>query len=98
MLNGGVWNGQRIVPENYIRESIMPSAANTGYGYLWWLSDNGYHTRGFGGQEINVYPGRMGEQFAKRTTSPDKKVVAVVQATVTPSSKFYSDICENIIF
>ena len=84
MLNGGVWNGQQIVSADYIHESIMPSAANTGYGYLWWLTDKGYHARGFGGQEINVYP--------------DKNVVAVVQATVTPSSKFYSDICENIIF
>jgi CubicO group peptidase (beta-lactamase class C family) len=83
MLNGGMWNGQRIVTEAYVNESIKPSQADKGYGYLWWLSDRGYHARGFGGQEINVYP--------------DKNVVAVVQATVTPSSKFYSDICENII-
>ena len=83
MLNGGVWGGQRIVSEKYIADSIIPSPANKGYGYLWWLSYKGYHARGFGGQEINVYP--------------DKNIVAVVQATVTPSSKFYSDICENIV-
>ncbi|MCL2602865.1 MAG: beta-lactamase family protein [Defluviitaleaceae bacterium] len=83
MLNGGMWDGERIVSESYIKESIMPSKASAEYGLLWWLSDKGYHARGFGGQEINVYP--------------DKNIVAVVQATVTPSSKFYSDICENII-
>jgi len=83
MLNGGVWNEQRIVSETYIKDSIMPSQANNGYGFLWWLSNKGYHARGFGGQEINVYP--------------DKSVVAVIQATVTPSSKSYGDICEGII-
>jgi len=83
MLNGGIWQGQRIVSEAYIKKSVTPSQAERGYGYLWWLSDKGYHARGFGGQEINIYP--------------DKNIVAVVQATVTSSSKFYSDICENII-
>ena len=83
MLNRGVWEGRQIVSEAYIKDSIAPSQTNERYGYLWWLSDKGYHARGFGGQEINVYP--------------DKNVVAVVQATVTPLSKFYSDICENIM-
>jgi len=83
MSNSGIWEGERIVSEAFINDSIQPSQADAGYGYLWWLSDKGYHARGFGGQEINVYP--------------DKNVVAVVQATVTSSSKFYSDICDNII-
>jgi len=83
MLNGGVWKEQQLISETYVADSIRPSVASNDYGFLWWLSDKGYHARGFGGQEINVYP--------------DKNVVAVVQATVTPSSKFYSDICENIL-
>ena len=83
MLNGGMWEGQRIVSQNYVNESVMPSEANSGYGYLWWLSGNGYHAKGFSGQEINVYP--------------SKNVVAVVQATVTPSCKTYPDICEGIV-
>lgn len=83
MLNGGIWDGQQIVSSKFVNDSIKPSEANSGYGFLWWLSGKGYHARGFGGQEINIYP--------------SKKIVAVVQATVTPSSKFYSDICENIV-
>ena len=83
MLNGGIWEEQRIVSGAYIKESVMPSQADSGYGYLWWLTDKGYQAMGFGGQEINVYP--------------SKGVVAVVQATVTPSSKMYPDICRMIV-
>jgi CubicO group peptidase (beta-lactamase class C family) len=83
MLNSGKWDGEQIVPLPYIKESVIPSKADKGYGYLWWLSGKGYHARGFGGQEINIYP--------------DKNVVAVVQATVTPSCKMYPDICDSLI-
>ncbi|MCL2285218.1 MAG: beta-lactamase family protein [Firmicutes bacterium] len=83
MQNGGIFDGQRIVSQEYIRDSVAPSVANPGYGFLWWLSDKGYHARGFSGQEINVYP--------------SKNIVAVVQATVTPQNKHYPDICENIV-
>ena len=84
MLSSGMWEEQRIVSPKYINDSVLPSKANAGYGYLWWLSGMGYHAKGFAGQEINVYPA--------------KNIVAVVQATVTPSSKTYPDICENIVF
>jgi CubicO group peptidase (beta-lactamase class C family) len=83
MLHGGKWNGQQIISEEYAKAAISPSAADGGYGFLWWLSAKGYHGRGFGGQELNIYP--------------DENSVAVVLATVTPSSKSYGDICENII-
>jgi len=82
-LHGGVWNGRQIVSEEYIKTAVSPSESNKEYGCLWWLSDKGYHGRGFGGQELNVYP--------------DKNIVAVIQAKVTPSSKSYGDICENIV-
>lgn len=83
MLNIGTWSGQRIVSEDYVKSSITSSEPNSGYGFLWWLSDWGYHGRGYGGQELNIYPG--------------KNIVAVVQATATPRAKSYSDICENIV-
>lgn len=82
MLHGGQWNGQQIVSRDYVETAVKPSPANPSYGFLWWLSEGGYHGRGFGGQELNVYPG--------------ENVVAVVQATVTPSSKSYEDICVNV--
>lgn len=83
MLNDGIWNGQRIVSEEYIKSSITPFDANNSYAFLWWISNKGYHGRGYGGQELNVYP--------------DKNIVAVVQATATPKSKSYGDVCEIIV-
>lgn len=83
LLHGGEWNGEQILSKAYINAAITPSEVNPDYGFLWWLSNKGYHGRGFGGQELNVYP--------------DKKVVAVIQATVTPSNKRYPDICDNIL-
>jgi len=42
MLNGGVWNGQRLVDENYLYNLMHPAFedANTGYGYLTWLNED----------------------------------------------------------
>jgi len=82
MLHRGEWNKRQIVSEKYEKATVTPSEVNGGYGLLWWLSDRGFHGRGFGGQELNVYP--------------DNNVVAVVQATPTPSNKSYRDICENL--
>ena len=40
--NDGVWNGDQILPTNWVKESIQPSAADKlkQYGYQFWL--NGY--------------------------------------------------------
>ena len=42
MLNGGVWNGQRLVDENFLYNLSHASFedANTGYGYLTWLNED----------------------------------------------------------
>jgi hypothetical protein len=42
MLNGGVWNGQRLVDENYLYNLMHPAFedAHTGYGYLTWLNED----------------------------------------------------------
>ena len=70
MLNGGRWNGQQLIPADWIVESTKHhvKAADTGglgYGYLWWLpSDvrtgrewaNSYEANGNYGQYILVMP------------------------------------------
>ena len=38
MLNRGMWNEQRVLPEAWIAESLTPSALNPNYGLLWWLN------------------------------------------------------------
>ncbi|HET8997693.1 MAG TPA: serine hydrolase, partial [Acetobacteraceae bacterium] len=38
MLHQGAWNGQPILPERWIAESLTPCALNANYGLLWWLN------------------------------------------------------------
>lgn len=42
MVNGGVWNGQRLIDETYLYNQIHPAFedANTGYGYLTWMNED----------------------------------------------------------
>ncbi|MBN1875474.1 MAG: serine hydrolase [Anaerolineae bacterium] len=66
-LNGGMWEGKRIVSEAWIAESTqkhVTHSATSGYGYQWWLktyrvgtdSVDAYYASGWGGQQIMVFP------------------------------------------
>ncbi|MGB1249131.1 MAG: serine hydrolase domain-containing protein [Candidatus Promineifilaceae bacterium] len=63
-LNEGVWEGERLLSADYIRESTVnqlgDAKANGEYGYLWWLGDvNGsaaHIATGYGGQFLTVVP------------------------------------------
>jgi len=70
-LNNGTWQGKRIVPEDWVMESIYPHVkgekdmvSGTGYGYQWWSGPlkvqdrdiNTYYAAGHGGQYIVQIP------------------------------------------
>jgi hypothetical protein len=65
-LNGGVWEGERVVPEDWVRESSRVQA-ETGdywgddYGLGWWVMADEeipyFAASGRGGQRVGVYPG-----------------------------------------
>jgi CubicO group peptidase (beta-lactamase class C family) len=65
-LNGGKWDGQQIVPAEWVKLSVTPHVqlAEEGwkYGFQWWLGPHGkpqelaWAARGFGGQELLVIP------------------------------------------
>lgn len=69
-LNKGLWNGKRIVSEEWIDEStkswIYPTefGIGNGYGYQWWLNDfyqnskkyECYFAAGWGEQMMYVFP------------------------------------------
>lgn len=69
-LNKGIWDGKEILPEEYIRQSIMPNnlieevnpdAKVNFYGYSWWLIPEYkkqfvYYARGIQGQYVMVLP------------------------------------------
>jgi CubicO group peptidase (beta-lactamase class C family) len=62
-LRKGKWNNQQLLSEAWIRSARQPSAANTEYGFMWWLNtknqlkdlpENIYYANGFGGNFIVV--------------------------------------------
>lgn len=63
--NGGLWEGRRIVSEEWVRASVTPRAfvrEGTEYGYLWWLrafgprQDEAFFMTGSGGNKVLVFP------------------------------------------
>lgn len=66
-LNGGAWNGSRIVSEKWVKTSTQPHARiddQTEYGYFWWLksfkagekSYAAFFMSGNGGNKVAVFP------------------------------------------
>jgi CubicO group peptidase (beta-lactamase class C family) len=66
-LNGGTWNGARVVSEEWVEASTRPHARvddETEYGYLWWLRQfrsgdqtfPAYLMQGNGGNKVAVFP------------------------------------------
>lgn len=78
-LNGGVWNGNRIVSEKWVPDSTSEQSRwkqrDLPYGYLWWIDeqDNGYAAMGDGGNIIYV--------------SPDKNMVVASTSLFYPRAK-----------
>ena len=77
-LQKGIWNGKQIISKEYIEAAVSPSPQNSNYGYLWWLGQDWYGCRGYGGQAVTVFPGQ-------------NKIV-VNQATATSRPLAYEDI------
>jgi CubicO group peptidase (beta-lactamase class C family) len=60
-LNGGQWQGEQIVPADWVKAStqahIAAGTLSDGYGYQWWVDDGGYYMAiGYEGQFIYVVP------------------------------------------
>jgi len=66
MLNGGTWQGRRILGRDFVARASSPlyRIGERGYGYLWWSLDYPYQDRivrtsgalGAGGQVVTVVP------------------------------------------
>jgi len=70
-LHDGMWDGQRIVSSEWVKESVTPYFQTPAepeykdgfkYGFKWWLSklpdstEYVWMARGFGGQHLEVFP------------------------------------------
>jgi CubicO group peptidase (beta-lactamase class C family) len=66
MLNGGTWQGRRILSRDFVARASSPiyNLGSRKYGYLWWVVDYPYKGRklyafqalGAGGQNVTVIP------------------------------------------
>ncbi|MFC5218533.1 serine hydrolase domain-containing protein [Streptomyces coerulescens] len=65
-LNGGVWEGERLLPESWVAEATRSQVENAGvmpgddwqrgYGFTFWMSRHGYRGDGALGQFCIVLP------------------------------------------
>jgi CubicO group peptidase (beta-lactamase class C family) len=82
MANGGIANGRQIVSRDWVTAATTPDRAAIqfgnlyedyplGYGYQWWLFDNGhFEAQGVYGQFIYVAP-EEGVVIVKLSAWPD---------------------------
>jgi CubicO group peptidase (beta-lactamase class C family) len=76
-LDGGRWDGEQLVPADYVRESTTTPAMPTGpghdYAWQWWISEvddhPAFYALGSGGQAIEVVPDL--DLVAVVTSDPD---------------------------
>jgi CubicO group peptidase (beta-lactamase class C family) len=57
-LNGGIWEGQRLLPEEWVKNATT-SQRGAEYGYHWWIGKNSarsYYAYGLFGQFAFVFP------------------------------------------
>lgn len=53
---GGIWNGQRVLPADWVGASVTPKRGNP-YGYHWWVGPGAtYYAYGVFGQFAFVFP------------------------------------------
>jgi len=72
-LRGGKWGDQQIVPADYVKAALTPSAHGPDYGYLWWLNRSG---KGLPGLPANAFWAN-GAGTNSITVSPDQDLVVV---------------------
>jgi CubicO group peptidase (beta-lactamase class C family) len=100
-LMNGRWEGQQVVPESWVRESLKMHVEMTvkgqppsGYGYLWWVLAP--HWQGNGKQYVFAARGRLGQYIF---VVPEYDMVVVVYGdamtgpeTMKPMEVFYDRI------
>jgi CubicO group peptidase (beta-lactamase class C family) len=92
----GAWNGQQIVPADWIQQSTAPSTLNPDYGLFWWLISEpegpGYTAAGAGEQHITVLPKSRAVIVYLSDMQPDSEITAEdVKPSTTCSSLPFRD-------
>ena len=77
-LDGGRANGQQVMPEEWVRQSLSPQAMareDADYGYLWWLMKIP------NGKSVIVAPTMAGTGGNAVFILPEKRAVVVITTT-----------------
>jgi CubicO group peptidase (beta-lactamase class C family) len=75
MLHCGMWNGQRLLPDAWIEESLRPCALHPNYGLLWWLNTG--RTRYPSASETSFFASGAGGNIT--WIDPEHDLVAVMR-------------------
>ncbi len=99
VLNGGVYEGKRIVPEQWLLKSLktytQSDHSSNYYGYMWWKQEiGGYQALfacGYGGQYIFMFPELESIvvmtsflEYANELREYDKPIFKLLEETVIP--------------
>ena len=72
-LRGGKWGDRQILPPDYVKAAVSPSAHGPDYGYLWWLNTQG---KNYPGLPANAF-GAKGAGSNTIVVLPDQDLVVV---------------------
>jgi CubicO group peptidase (beta-lactamase class C family) len=91
-LQGGLWEGQRIVPSGWIADSTREHSrcaqwGNLAYGYLWWIiDDDSYAAIGDGGNVIYINTRHGLVVSVASLLAPDSKdVLELIKTRIEPA-------------
>nr|WP_294529356.1 serine hydrolase [uncultured Rhodopila sp.] len=74
MQRGGEWGGRRLLPAEWIAESLRPCGLNPSYGLLWWLASRYEHA-----PEGSFFASGAGGNLT--WVAPRQEIVAVLRWT-----------------
>lgn len=99
-LDGGVWQGRRIVSADWVRRATTAHVAgpdNLGYGYQWWTHPalGAYMARGRGGQLIFVVPAQRLVIVFTATNESDARFFALIEQHILPAVRSTAPLPEN---
>jgi len=95
-LNHGIWDGKRIIPEEWIDESTSPHSGTLiggsvlRYGYLWWLEEEdgffAYSALGDGGNVICCIPEKdLVVAVASKFTTDPPDIKTLIKDYIIPA-------------
>jgi CubicO group peptidase (beta-lactamase class C family) len=94
-LNNGYWDGDQIIPADYIRQSVQQQTGggfpeDEPYGYLWWVTSTrdypSYFAGGYGGQYIYIFPGLdLVVVITSRSDRPHRENRELIEELIVPS-------------